>query len=246
MENFGIRKEKGNKGFSLLEILVAIAVLAVVITPVLNSFITSASVNKKAREVMAATDVAQSVIEGLKGRTYDEISSALEASASGMPSGSRFTTVLDNYYNTSGNCISVNGVTSGAGTVLDSMVTSKVSNPALLGSGTAQQYKVNSQLYVTATNTVGTSGSKKLIWHQNEYASFLVYQGVSIQNYSFDVVVSILPAAMNNADIFYPYSVVVSVYKQPKSGAYADTDILNGNVLPVMVLDTGIRNKDGR
>lgn len=60
------KHRKNNKGFSLVELLVAITILAVVMIPMLHSFITSARANAKAKKVMEATTVAQNIMEEIK------------------------------------------------------------------------------------------------------------------------------------------------------------------------------------
>lgn len=54
---------KDNKGFTLLELLVAVIVLAIVIVPMLHSFATSYRVNARSREFMRATTLAQNEME---------------------------------------------------------------------------------------------------------------------------------------------------------------------------------------
>lgn len=56
-------KKQDNKGFTLIELLVAVMVLAVIIVPLLHSFITSFRVNAKSKQLMRATTLAQNEME---------------------------------------------------------------------------------------------------------------------------------------------------------------------------------------
>lgn len=60
-----MRKPEKNKGFTLVEVLIAVAVLAVLTVPLLANFVTSSRVNLKSKRVMNATAVAQNIMEGL-------------------------------------------------------------------------------------------------------------------------------------------------------------------------------------
>ncbi len=66
-------KENNNKGFTLIEILVAIVALALVVVPLLQGFVATANLNKKSRERMMATNVAQTHMEEYSGYTIEEI-----------------------------------------------------------------------------------------------------------------------------------------------------------------------------
>lgn len=56
-------KKHDNKGFTLVELLVAVMVLAVIIVPLLHSFVTSFRVNAKSKQLMRATTLAQNEME---------------------------------------------------------------------------------------------------------------------------------------------------------------------------------------
>lgn len=55
--------KKDNKGFTLLELLVAVIILAIVVVPMLRSFVTAYRVNARSRELMRATTLAQNEME---------------------------------------------------------------------------------------------------------------------------------------------------------------------------------------
>ena len=67
-----VKKIKGNLGFSLIEVLLAIVILGLVAAPILQIFVTSAQMNLRSRKLMAATDVANVTMEYLTGMKYDE------------------------------------------------------------------------------------------------------------------------------------------------------------------------------
>ena len=56
-------KKQDNKGFTLIELLVAVMVLAIVIVPMLHSFVTSFRMNAKSKQLMRATTLAQNEME---------------------------------------------------------------------------------------------------------------------------------------------------------------------------------------
>ena len=57
---------KNNKGFSLVELIISIAILALVSGPLLNNFVTAIRVNVKARRVQSETNIVQSIAEDIK------------------------------------------------------------------------------------------------------------------------------------------------------------------------------------
>ena len=62
-----------NKGFSLVELIVTIAILAIVVAPLLNAFVISARTNAKAREKLYVTTIAENLMEGIEQLSLDEL-----------------------------------------------------------------------------------------------------------------------------------------------------------------------------
>ena len=58
--------KKANQGFSIVEVIIAIAIFAIVALPLFSAFAQSAKTNAKAREIMNATNLAQNIIEDIK------------------------------------------------------------------------------------------------------------------------------------------------------------------------------------
>lgn len=59
-------KIRGNdKGFTLTEVLIAVAILSIAVVPMLANFVTSSKVNSKSKRTMNGTVVAQNIMEGI-------------------------------------------------------------------------------------------------------------------------------------------------------------------------------------
>ena len=65
--------EKQNKGFSLVEVLVTLAVICILSIPVIQNFIRSSKTNKNARNIQNAVDVAQSTSEYFDAMSMDSL-----------------------------------------------------------------------------------------------------------------------------------------------------------------------------
>lgn len=101
-----MRKINNNRGLSLVELIVAIALFAIIVTPVMNTFISSAKVNRNARKLMIANDVAQTIMEGYSEKTYETLITCLGFTTSTDLQGtSAFTTTNGNVYNISSNWV---------------------------------------------------------------------------------------------------------------------------------------------
>ena len=69
----GSRRAHNNAGFSLPEIIVAMLIVGIVITPLLTNFAVTAHVNAKSLKTKDVTDYAEQIIETLQSYTPDEV-----------------------------------------------------------------------------------------------------------------------------------------------------------------------------
>lgn len=67
------RKLNKDAGFSLLELLIAVIILAIIVIPLMNLFLTSNRLNIKSRQTLRATTAAQDIMEGLKAYNIEEL-----------------------------------------------------------------------------------------------------------------------------------------------------------------------------
>lgn len=63
--------QKQNKGFTLIEVLIAITILGIIVIPLLHAFVTSANVNAKSKRIMDATTLAQNIMEEFKASSLE-------------------------------------------------------------------------------------------------------------------------------------------------------------------------------
>lgn len=67
------RKLNRDAGFSLLELLIAVIILAIIVIPLMNLFLSSNRLNIKSRQTLRATTAAQDIMEGLKAYNIEEL-----------------------------------------------------------------------------------------------------------------------------------------------------------------------------
>lgn len=68
-------EKNNNKGFSLIELIVTIAIIAIVVSPFLRSFFLAMDIDSDARRLQNASMVSQDIMEQLKAHSIEEIKS---------------------------------------------------------------------------------------------------------------------------------------------------------------------------
>lgn len=69
----GRNRRLNDRGMTLVELLIAIVILAIIVVPLLHSFVSSARVNMDARKKLKITTTAQDVMEGLRADTLEDL-----------------------------------------------------------------------------------------------------------------------------------------------------------------------------
>ena len=68
-----MRKELNNKGFSLVELLIATVILAIVVAPLLHSFVTAAHTTVRSRQIGDATLVSENIAEMVEATSLTQL-----------------------------------------------------------------------------------------------------------------------------------------------------------------------------
>lgn len=247
-----MRKKGNNKGFSLIEILIGIGMLAVIVIPILHTFITSAQINRDSRQVMIQTEVAQTIMEGFAGKTYAEVRTAVGELVTnpGVASGNMALSSIDgNLFNTVGSYIDFTG-----NSTLSNALSAVSSN-----SLTWQMMTIDTQTLVSDNSVIlsmnqafandcaakfqarlGNGGDIEdrmitTIQPGSGAALFIGYGNIHYEGYRFDAVVSFLPMAERATDKYYTYRILLTLYEYK-----TDMDITNRFQHVLMTMDGGI------
>ena len=65
--------DSDQRGFTLLEVLIAMIILAVIAVPICRVYVSAARTNAKARKQASATAVAENTMEGINAFSYDDV-----------------------------------------------------------------------------------------------------------------------------------------------------------------------------
>lgn len=255
------KTELNNKGFSLIELLIAIALFAIIIIPIFSSFITSARINRDARQLMIETDIAQTIMEGFANKSYEEIKDiGRNVGLVDLSGNEAFSTIGDNWYNLATNYSVIGDVD-----VVKDMVISVNSIQYNGNTYAARDLVSNNAVVVDMCNRVAAqvglrgyarSGGGQDCRFFNTYhvdgsdGIFLSYCGIEEGGYYYMAVISVLPAAAAENDKYFTYNVCLNLYDISDYASYSDTGMMGMNIIgpevyaaPVLTMETGIRNK---
>lgn len=73
-------KMNSNKGFSFIEIIIAIAILAIIVLPLLNAFVTSSKLNERSKNKLLAIETAKNIMEKMNRYNLAEIAKGVNPS----------------------------------------------------------------------------------------------------------------------------------------------------------------------
>ena len=119
-----------NSGLSIVEVLVAVAILAIVFVPLLKTFTQASTINSKAQKLQNVTSLAEGVMEDVKGKSIQELHDlAVErADVSFLPLDEDGTLTKGNLNNVPPYTVTYENVTATQGITYDAVVTISTDN----------------------------------------------------------------------------------------------------------------------
>ena len=119
-----------NSGLSIVEVLVAVAILAIVFVPLLKTFTQASTINSKAQKLQNVTSLAEGVMEDVKGKSIQELHDlAVEREdVSFLPLDEDGTLTKGNLKNVPPYTVTYENVTATQGITYDAVVTISTDN----------------------------------------------------------------------------------------------------------------------
>ena len=119
-----------NSGLSIVEVLVAVAILAIVFVPLLKTFTQASTINARAQKLQNVTSLAEGVMEDVKGKSIQELHDlAVErADVSFLPLDEDGTLTKGNLKNVPPYTVTYENVTATQGITYDAVVTISTDN----------------------------------------------------------------------------------------------------------------------
>ncbi len=199
------KRKLKNLGFSLVEVLLAVCLLAIVVTPLMQVIITSMTMNKKSRELMAATNCAQSLMEYLESKPFDGAGNLYEE------------------FNGASGTINIKCLNQ-TFTVEDMGSYNPAAWPTPYDSFKMQCVLID----YTNLSVAGIPDSDRLFINcpsDPDNRNYYAITGITYEGYRFDVYFSFTPTSQTTSDEYVVYDVNVDVYGEDKDAVYAHHSI---------------------
>lgn len=119
-----------NSGLSIVEVLVAVAILAIVFVPLLKTFTQASTINARAQKLQNVTSLAEGVMEDVKGKSIQELHdlAAEREDVSFLPLDKDGTLTKGNLNNVPPYTVTYKNVTATQGITYDAVVTIATEN----------------------------------------------------------------------------------------------------------------------
>ena len=245
---------KNNKGFSLIELLVAVALFAIIVIPVMSTFITSMRLNQKSRKMMIAYDLGQTIMEDISDKNYEVLKGGLQNVGTVELSGSVSLNSLSGNYSTSVNGMTIATTSANSITIFPNAsdkTKMKIKGGAadivcakLVSENKADAISANKAFYAMCVSDLpgGTTNlDKKIISKVEDEAGFLGYTNVERGGYHFDVMIQFIPMRTDKKDAYFTYEAMLYIYEFDDQGTTADRVGSD----PIITMMSGIANKNG-
>ena len=176
-----------NSGLSIVEVLVAVAILAIVFVPLLKTFTQASTINGRAQKLQNVTSLAEGVMEDVKGKSIQELHDlAVErADVSFLPLDKDGTLTKGNLNNVPPYTVTYENVTATQGITYDAVVTIATENYKNKTKGADDIGDVSDANIreLPQINKVDSNRNAVLSWELNKYDNKAL-ENLAVENFA--------------------------------------------------------------
>ena len=176
-----------NSGLSIVEVLVAVAILAIVFVPLLKTFTQASTINARAQKLQNVTSLAEGVMEDVKGKSIQELHDlAIErADVSFLPLDADGTLTKGNLNNVPPYTVTYENVTATQGITYDAVVTIATENYKNKTKGADDIGDVSDANIreLPQINKVDSNRNAVLSWELNKYDNKAL-ENLAVENFA--------------------------------------------------------------
>lgn len=238
----------GNGGFTLVELLISVAILAIIVVPIMTAFVSAANANSRARRKLEATTAAQNVMEEIKASGVNAYLASITPAPTPAADG---TYTLDNTDSAAADTALIsqqliNNHTYRFKAVFNPTVYSSqdVANPDYNDVSVANISDMN--VLTDAFFVESEADDQKIVKeYKDENEGLTEVQILAGLSREMDVVISHTGTKLSKVRIDCIYSLTGYASKTVSSTVYDNSDVNNGNLRSIYIFYTPIYSLKG-
>lgn len=176
-----------NSGLSIVEVLVAVAILAIVFVPLLKTFTQASTINARAQKLQNVTSLAEGVMEDVKGKSIQELHDLAvdDPKVSFLPLDKDGTLTKGNLNNVPPYTVTYENVTATQGIMYDAVVTIATENYKNKTKGADDIGDVSDANIreLPQINKVDSNKNAVLSWELNKYDNKAL-ENLAVENFA--------------------------------------------------------------
>ncbi|MDY5640847.1 MAG: type II secretion system protein [Lachnospiraceae bacterium] len=176
-----------NSGLSIVEVLVAVAILAIVFVPLLKTFTQASTINARAQKLQNVTSLAEGVMEDVKGKSIQELHDLAvdDPKVSFLPLDKDGTLTKGNLNNVPPYTVTYENVTATQGIMYDAVVTIATENYKNKTKGADDIGDVSDANIreLPQINKVDSNRNAVLSWELNKYDNKAL-ENLAVENFA--------------------------------------------------------------